>query len=313
MGYVLCWKKDKHNSKRNLNHCQRERNMFVWKPTADCSQPISSSGLVKYYLKFDLFVRFNCSSVMEVQYFSGTSGILLPYKNKSYFPDSLKDRSRLSVYSLLFNSLEVNSSFYKIPRKETVARWSQETSDNFRFTFKLWKGITHQKGLIFEPSDVVRFLDIINAVGNKKGCLLIQLPPSATFSLLIKLDELLKCIATDTRSLGWHICVEFRHRSWYCQETLILLNSYGMNLVLHDKDGFGINNRMHTENDIIYLRFHGPEGDYKGSYENAVLHEYKGYIKEWLAEGKEVYVYFNNTIGAAIKNQRTLEEYVKRG
>ncbi|MNI88001.1 hypothetical protein D3C73_1452560 [compost metagenome] len=59
------------------------------------------------------------------------------------------------------------------------------------------------------------------------------------------------------------------------------------------------------------MRFHGPEGDYKGSYEDAVLHEYSGYIKEWLAEEKEVYVYFNNTIGSAIANLRTLEEYIK--
>ncbi|WP_454881186.1 DUF72 domain-containing protein [Sphingobacterium detergens] len=248
---------------------------------------------------------------MKVLYFSGTSGILLPYRNKSYYPKDLKDRSRLAVYSLLFNSLEVNSTFYKIPRKETVERWSQETSDSFRFTFKLWKGITHQKDLIFEPSDVIKFLDIIDSVDKKKGCLLIQLPPSTKFYSLNNLDKLLRCMATDKRSLDWQVCIEFRHQSWYRMETMALLNSYGMNLVLHDKDGSGIN-RQYTGNDMIYIRFHGPKGDYKGSYEDAVLYEYSGYIKEWLAEGKEVYAYFNNTIGAAIANLRTLEEYIKR-
>ncbi|CAM3724700.1 DUF72 domain-containing protein [Sphingobacterium prati] len=247
---------------------------------------------------------------MDTLYFSGTSGILLPYKNKSYYPNDLKDKSRLAVYSLLFNSLEVNSSFYKMPRRETVGRWAQETSNNFRFTFKLWKGITHQKDLIFEPNDVAKFLDIINAVDKKKGCLLIQLPPSTTFSSLINLDKLLRCIVKDKRSLGWHVCVEFRHQSWYSQETMTLLTSYGINLVLHDKDSGGINIE-YAGNDIVYVRFHGPEGDYKGSYEDAVLHEYSGYIKEWLAEEKEVYVYFNNTIGSAIANLRTLEEYIK--
>lgn len=247
---------------------------------------------------------------MDTLYFSGTSGILLPYKNKTYYPEDLRHRSRLTVYSLLFNSLEVNSSFYKIPRRETVGRWNQETSDNFRFTFKLWKGITHQKDLVFEPNDVAKFLDVIDAVEEKKGCLLIQLPPSIKFSSLINLDKLLRCIATDKRSLGWHVCVEFRHQSWYCEETTKLLHSYGMNLVLHDKDGSSIN-IQHVNHDIVYIRFHGPQGDYKGSYEEAILYEYSGYIKEWLAEGKEVYTYFNNTIGAAIANLRTLEEYIK--
>jgi len=248
---------------------------------------------------------------MEIRYFSGTSGILLPYKNKSYYPNDLKGKSRLAVYSLLFNSLEVNSSFYKIPRRETVGRWSLETSDNFRFTFKLWKGITHQKDLMFDHSDVVKFLDVISAVDKKKGCLLIQLPPSTTFSSLSHLDKLLRCITTDRLSLGWHVCVEFRHQSWYCQQTMALLNSYGINLVLHDKDAKGIA-IQYTGSDVVYMRFHGPEGNYKGSYEDALLHEYSGYIKEWLAEGKEVYAYFNNTIGDAIANLSTLEDYIKQ-
>ncbi len=64
------------------------------------------------------------------------------------------------------------------------------------------------------------------------------------------------------------------------------------------------------ESDIVYLRFHGPGGKYRGSYEDDFLHEYAGYINDWQKEGKSVYVYFNNTMGDAIKNVMKLNEYL---
>lgn len=253
----------------------------------------------------------DCYKGMERLYFTGTSGILLPYKNKNYYPEEFQDKSRLAVYSLLFNSLEVNSSFYKIPREETVRRWSEETTDNFRFTFKLWKGITHQKELKFDPQDVARFLSVIDAVGQKKGCLLIQLPPSFKFASIGLLAELLDCIAQNNRSEGWSICVEFRDPVWYREETSELLKSYNMNLVIHDKNMQGMRLQYADANaNIIYMRFHGPNGDYKGSYTDNILFEYSTYINDWIAEGKEVYTYFNNTIGAALSNLNTLAKYI---
>ncbi|WP_313267792.1 DUF72 domain-containing protein [Sphingobacterium sp.] len=249
---------------------------------------------------------------MEQSYFSGTSGILLPYKNRSFYPDQLQGKSRLAVYSLLFNSLEVNSSFYKIPREETVRRWCEETTDGFRFTFKLWKGITHQKELRFDPQDVVKFLSVIDAVGQKKGCLLIQLPPSFKFTSMERLTELLHFVSQDKRSEAWKVCVEFRNASWYREETLTLLKSYGMHLVVHDKDIRGMR-LQYADTKIIYMRFHGPDGDYRGSYSDSVLKEYSTYINSWIAEEKEVYAYFNNTIGAALANLNTLAKYIIAG
>lgn len=253
--------------------------------------------------------RLNCYKDMEQFYFSGTSGILLPYKNKSFYPEQLQDKSRLAVYSLLFNSLEVNSSFYKIPREETVRRWSEETTDHFRFTFKLWKGITHQNKLKFDPQDVARFLSVIDAVGQKKGCLLIQLPPSFKFTSIGLLTELLDCISQDKRSGAWQVCVEFRDSAWYREETIVLLKSYGMHLVIHDKDARGMR-IQYADTKIVYMRFHGPDGDYRGGYSDSVLWEYSTYINNWIAEGKEVYTYFNNTIGAALANLNTLAKYI---
>lgn len=248
--------------------------------------------------------------VMDSLYFSGTSGILLPYKNKSFYPENLQEKSRLAVYGLLFNSLEVNSSFYKIPREDTVKRWADEVSEGFRFTFKLWKGITHAKGLIFDSKDVAHYLKVIAAAGEKKGCLLIQLPPSVTFNAALQVNLLLETVVNNEYSKGWRVCVEFRHLSWYREDTFTMLNSYDATLVLHDKNSNGMQ-LSHNETDFIYLRFHGPNGNYRGSYEDDFLQECSYYIKDWLTEGKEVYAYFNNTMGEAIQNLRLLSEYVK--
>lgn len=243
-------------------------------------------------------------------YFTGTSGLLLPYKNKSFYPEDLQDKSRLQVYSTLFNTLEVNSSFYKIPQAKTMAKWAREVQGDFRFTFKLWKGITHIKGFEYSAEEVTKFMEAIQAVGDKKGCLLVQLPPSLTFSAFSRLKNLLETIIANDKDREWKICVEFRHPSWYCAPTYQLLNSCQSIIVFHDKNNSGLNIEE-TDAPYIYLRFHGPDGNYRGSYETAVLEEYGHYIHDWLREGKEVYVYFNNTMGAAIANLQYLSRFVK--
>src|ERR1044072_276638 len=90
-------------------------------------------------------------------YRSGTSGLVLPVPNKKAFPPEFKDKSRLTYYGSLFNSIEINSSFYKIPQAATVKKWADSVPDNFAFTFKLWREITHIKGLAYQPEDVLRF------------------------------------------------------------------------------------------------------------------------------------------------------------
>ncbi len=81
-------------------------------------------------------------------FYSGTSGLVLPVP-KLLYPAEFQDKSRLTYYASLFNSIEINSSFYKIPQIPTVCKWAESVPDNFQFTFKLSKAITHAKGLEF--------------------------------------------------------------------------------------------------------------------------------------------------------------------
>ncbi|MDB5011087.1 MAG: hypothetical protein JWQ06_1876 [Mucilaginibacter sp.] len=242
--------------------------------------------------------------------YSGTSNVVLPVSNKSLFPPEYQITSRLTYYASLFNSVEVNSSFYKLPMARTVQKWAAEVPDYFRFTFKLWKEITHYKELAFEAEALSRFMQTIAAVGEKKGCLLVQFPPSLSINV-VQLENLLMQLQQENSNSAWKIAVEFRSRSWYQEEIYELLDYYQMGMVLHDLPASAAP-LMETASDFIYLRFHGPNGGYRGSYTEDFLAEYASYIKEWQAEGKTVYVYFNNTMGEAVRNLVTLNRFVQQ-
>lgn len=240
---------------------------------------------------------------MNSQYKSGTSGLVLPVPNKQSFPPAYRDKSRLTYYSSLFNSIEINSSFYKVPKGSTVKKWTTEVPPHFTFTFKLWQEITHVKGLAFQPKDVLNFLTVIGEAGDQKGCLLVQFPPSLTIDSFSQVESLLSMI-TD-----WKVALEFRHSSWYISETFELADEYGASVVLHDIPK-SRNTRLNNKAEFVYLRFHGPAGDYKGGYTQAQLEQYAVQIKAWMQEGKEVFVYFNNTIGDAIMNLMALNALI---
>jgi uncharacterized protein YecE (DUF72 family) len=243
------------------------------------------------------------------QYFSGTSGLVLPVPNKLAYPAQYQDKPRLTYYASLFNSIEVNSSFYKVPQAATVKKWADSVPDNFKFTFKLWRGITHNKGFVYDAMDIAKFIAVINSAGAKNGNLLIQFPPSIKADCLIQLEKLLLDLSHVRPGQSGYTSVEFRHSSWYNTNTYQLLKRYDVGLVLHDMPK-SATPMVITNDSLIYLRFHGPAGDYRGGYTDSFLGEYTTYIKDWLAEGKTVYAYFNNTMGAAVHNLATLNQYV---
>ena len=237
-------------------------------------------------------------------FYSGISGLQLDIPKYS-FPPPFENASRLTYYASLFNSIEINSSFYKIPQAATVHKWAASVPEKFRFTFKLWKGITHSKALNFNKEDVSAFFNSIDSVKGKKGCLLIQFPPSLSRASTAQLDNLLSCIKETNTTQDWKVAVEFRNKSWYHEHVYDLLNFHKAAIVIQDIPKSATPLLNHTS-DSIYIRFHGPSGNYRDSYSEDFLNEYASYLNEWLEEGKTVYVYFNNTMGDAFKNLKTL-------
>jgi uncharacterized protein YecE (DUF72 family) len=242
-------------------------------------------------------------------FYIGTSGLVLPVPNKQHFPDEFRAGTRLTYYASLFNSIEVNSSFYKVPRAATYAKWASEVPEGFRFTVKLWRGITHEPGLEFVEQDVDRFLSAAKELGKKRGCLLVQLPPGARADKSAQLERLLERIGAADAAGGWRVAVEFRHRDWYRPETAELLERYKAGMVLHDMPASKRENPA-GRTLFIYIRYHGVAGDYKGGYGEEHLLRDATRMKGWLQEEREVYVYFNNTIGDALLNAQALRGMV---
>ncbi|SFH00479.1 DUF72 domain-containing protein [Pedobacter insulae] len=250
---------------------------------------------------------------MDIQfnnYYSGTSGLLLPVPNKLYYPEEFKEKSRLCYYASLMDTIEINSSFYKMPMSSTVHRWAADVPEEFRFTFKLFREITHNKNLAFDPEVISRFFHVINNVEEKKGCLLVQFPPSIKIGDLSQLKFLMSLLRENDVQMEWKIALEFRHPSLYVDEIYELLEHYQFGMVIHDKSPANSPLRE-THPDFVYLRFHGPGGNYRGSYSDDILYEYASYITAWLSEDKKVYVYFNNTMGEAHANLNLLRQIVR--
>jgi uncharacterized protein YecE (DUF72 family) len=241
-------------------------------------------------------------------FYSGTSNVVLPVRNKEFFPPEFQDKSRLNYYASLFNSVEINSSFYKIPMARTVEKWAADVPDDFRFTFKLWGGITHARGLDYTKSDIGRFLESVGNAAHKKGCLLVQFPASIKISYFHKIKNLVSDIHEASQAGEWKIAIEFRDKSWYNDTVYEWLEQYGAAIVTHDMPASSTP-LTGMDTSFIYLRFHGEKGDYRGCYTDEFLEEYAAYIKNWLAEGKYVFTYFNNTMGDAVHNALLLNSF----
>ncbi|WP_461452090.1 DUF72 domain-containing protein [Mucilaginibacter sp.] len=243
----------------------------------------------------------------KAKFYGGTSGLQLPIPKRD-FPPALADKSRIYYCSTILNSLEVNSSFYKIPLASTVTKWANDVIGDFRFTFKLWRDITHNKSLEFKHEDVEKFMNVIQIPNNRKGCLLVQFPPGLTVNYKHQLELLLNTIKSYDKN-SWPTALEFRHKSWYQDDIYELIEKHRATLVIHDMPASA--SPLDSINDrLVYLRFHGPDGKYKGSYSDEFLAEYATYINDWLADGKSVYTYFNNTMGKALQNLMTLKSLI---
>lgn len=240
----------------------------------------------------------------------GTSNIVVP-GNKQSFPAAFQQKSRLHFYSSLFNTLEVNSSFYKVPMWSTFNKWSLDVPENFRFTLKLFREITHVTNLQYNPDHIDHFLKSADGIGNKKGCLLIQFPGKISFRYYNEIEQILLRLKKADPQNKWQKAIEFRSPTWYVSETYELLNEYSASLVLHDMPK-AKNGEINKGAPFVYIRFHGPEGNYRGSYSNEFLKKQAEQIREWRTTGKDVYAYFNNTMGSAFENAMSLKTMTKK-
>ena len=239
-------------------------------------------------------------------FFVGTSHIMLPCK-KSEFPEPFKKSTRLCYYSSLLNSIEINSSHYKIPRVVTLNKWCGEVPDDFVFTLKIFNEISHVKQLAFDPNTIDDFMVAANGMEQKKGCLLLQFPGKISLEYFNEVERIISHMHDQTGD--WKIAVEFRHQSWQSGETDEMLNTFNATVVKHDKAKSQYM-EWNRRAPFYYFRYHGPLGDYRGSYSDDQMRAEALIIRECMSSGKQVFAYFNNTMGNAFENARTLQQLV---
>ena len=239
----------------------------------------------------------------------GTTNGHMPGSKKT-FPAPYQLKSRLHYYSTLFNTIEVNSCFYKTPLRSTYEKWATDVPTDFQFTLKLTRDITHAAALRGDLNCMTHFLETAGGTGTKKGCLLIQFPGKISLEHFSEVERILQEVREQDPHKEWRPAVEFRNESWYVRETTELLNEYNAAMVLHDFSKAKIS-AFSGIADFMYFRFHGPSGNYRESYSNQALNEKAELIRKELNAGKDVYAYFNNTAGNAFENALYLQSLLK--
>lgn len=236
----------------------------------------------------------------------GTSGWSYAHWGKGrFYPKGLRQGEWLKYYSGQFSTVEVNSSFYHLPRAEVVERWREVTGEGFLFAVKLWRRITHEKKLADCSEELSVFLAAVEGFGPKRGPLLIQLPPGMGCDVA-RLDAFLTELDRQTTGRRWRVTVEFRNESWLNDEVYEVLDRHGAALCLADMGRCPITRPNNAG--FVYVRRHGPAGHTTDYPLNDLKRDAKS-IDGWLSAGREVWVYFNNDAEAhAVANARQLIE-----
>jgi uncharacterized protein YecE (DUF72 family) len=232
----------------------------------------------------------------------GTSGYQYRHWRGSFYPRRMVQREWFRYYATRFDTVEINSTFYGLPQPETVDRWRDEAPPGFRFALKFSRYGTHVKRLADPEQPLARFLELAERLGARLGPILVQLPPHWGANPA-RLEGFLRAAPRRHR-----FAIEVRDPSWLCSEVYALLRARRAALVIHDLID---DHPLELTTDWTYLRFHGRH--YGGSYSPQALSGQARRIRRWLAEGRDVYAYFNNDIGGhAPRNAADLRRFVDR-
>ena len=211
------------------------------------------------------------------------------WRNGVFYPPRCPARSWLPFYAERFGTVEVNSSFYRLPRRDAVAHWVEQTPRDFVFAVKVSRYVTHIKRLREIDEHLPLLLERIAPLADagKLGPLLWQLPPTFTRDD----DRLAEALAAFPSSLRH--AVEFRHSSWFAPRPLELLAEHGVALVVADRPGApGLEHPEPTAG-FSFVRFHHGARGRRGNYSASELVQWAETLRAWGEHG-DVYAYFNN-------------------
>lgn len=251
---------------------------------------------------------------MKAKVYIGTSGWHYNHWLGLFYPKEIKGYYELKYHSEHFNTVENNSSFYRIASESTYKTWDKMTPKNYKFSMKLNKFITHINKLELNPETIEKVEQIINStqvLKQKLGTIVIQLPASFKYDI-DKLEKFLQFFTNliKEKEYKFNITIEFRNKYWFTEELYSLLRKYNVALVAAQSSRYpGV---REVTADIAYIRMHGPEKLFASKYSQDQLEEWAKYIKKISTKVKEIYVYFNNDFhGYALDNAKELTEMLK--
>jgi uncharacterized protein YecE (DUF72 family) len=209
----------------------------------------------------------------------------------------------LEQYARLFDTVEVNSTFYRLPLETSVARWVEETPPHFRFAVKASRYLTHTRRLTDLGRGIERFYERLQPLTRtpKFGPVLWQLPPN------FRRDDDRLAGALGALPPGRH-CFEFRHASWFVEDVYDLLRRHRAALVIADRPDVKEFQSHELTSDWTYVRFHYGSRGRRGNYSERELEEWACRFEDWRRE-VDVFAYFNNDWEVfAVRNALSLKE-----
>jgi len=206
----------------------------------------------------------------------------------TFYPIDLRARDWFGYYASQFDTVELNATFYRLPDAGTVDQWCAQAPPGFEYAAKVGQFGSHRMKLRDAASWLPNHVDRLRRLGVALGPQLLQLPPRWRRDTA-RLDNFLRAAPDDLR---W--AVELRDPSWLHDDVYAVLRAHGAALCLHD---LLPRHPWIRTTDWTYLRFHGPralEEPYHGRYTGRRLRPVAARLEPWLAEGCDVYAYFNN-------------------
>jgi len=210
----------------------------------------------------------------------GTSGFSYKEWKPIFYPSDVADKQFLPFYATRLNSVEIDSTFYRMPSEKTIESWRTSTPENFRFSLKASQQITHRERLK-APSEAVDYLSTVaSGLNGRLGSILYQLPP------FLKCDAQKLELFLSVLPRGTPATFEFRHESWFVEDIYRLLRKYNVALCIHDADDH--TTPMELTAGFTYVRLR------RTVYDLGLRQQWQERIRKWSRDGIDVFAYIKH-------------------
>ena len=238
----------------------------------------------------------------------GTSGWSYNHWFFKFYPHDLPKKQSFSYYQSVFDSVELNVSFYRLVPESVYKGWQKKVSENFLFAIKASRFITHVKRLKdFEA--IEKFIGPVLELKPNLGPILFQLPRNFKKDTEV-LNDFIERLPNDLKYV-----FEFRDASWFDSETYDVLEANNIALAASRSTLFSYKEMLTA--DFVYVRLHGPGDQYASNYTDEELGKWADKALTWDQGGRDVYMFFNNDFEAfaplnAIKIKELIKKKIKK-